>query len=117
MWRYGGKGLHSAVKALPAPKMHQHHIFPVQFIKKFRRAGIDIDQYTVPISDTLHLQGVHGKGGFVGVAGDLPGYWNNEWAAFLKPGSYRSREDMYRFAGYLMDRYGLSHLPIGPLKR
>ena len=48
---------------LRAGKLHNHHAFPQQFRAWFAARGIDnIDDYTVRISEKLHLKGVHGKG-------------------------------------------------------
>src|SRR5262249_27862613 len=47
--------------ALPAPNLQDHHIFPQQFDDYFKQRGIDIDDYTVTLGQTQHLQGVHGR--------------------------------------------------------
>jgi hypothetical protein len=93
--------------ALPSPKLQDHHIFPRQFDDYFKQRGIDIDDYTVTLGQTQHLQGVHGKG-----YGDLPGAWNSQWRDFIEKNPNASLGEVYQQAGKMMDRYGLSYLPI-----
>jgi hypothetical protein len=101
--------------ALPAPRFHRHHIFPQKHRKWFERLGIDIDQFTVKISQGLHQRGVHGRGGFVGPAGTvMPGKWTEKWDEFIENNPNASASDVYRFGGKLMDEYGLSHFELGP---
>lgn len=107
-------------RLLPAPRVHYHHIFPQQeeLAAWFARKGIDIDPYTVPLEETTHLAGVHGRGGFVG-PGDipLPGRWNQRWMEFVRENPRATLKEIYQFAGQLMDEFGLSGLPIVPYPR
>ena len=116
MWRWV-KGLVSKEGAdeagqvageLPgAANVAKHHIFPNQFRKFFESRGIDIDEYTVELSRTSHLKGVHGRG-----LGSMPGRWNPRWAKFIQEHPDATAKDIYQFGGKLLDEYGLSHLPI-----
>lgn len=54
-----------------------HHVFPQQFSEDFKNMGIDIDQYTIPLTKRDHL-GV-GKG-----LRKIPSGWNEQWGEFLK---------------------------------
>jgi hypothetical protein len=98
-------------RLLPAPKMHNHHIFPKAkvFKKFFDKAGIYIDDYTVQIEQTTHLKGVHGKGIM-----NLPGKWNQTWKRFFDgfKGTYPTAKQIFQQAGRMMDDFGLSDLPI-----
>ncbi|HUO92003.1 MAG TPA: DUF2380 domain-containing protein, partial [Rhizomicrobium sp.] len=82
---------------------HDHHIFPQQFRKFFEQRGIDIDQYTVTIDASTHLQGVHGSG-----LGGPPGQWNEAWADFITRNPNATRQQIFDFAGQLMKRFGIS---------
>lgn len=103
---------------LPAPKIQKHHLFPQQFKNQFEKIGIKIDELTVELTERLHLQGIHGKGGFVG-PGDIvipAEKWNVLWSDFFKNNPNPSSKEIYQFAGQLMDAFGLSGLPIVPYK-
>jgi len=100
------------IPKLSAPKMADHHIFPQQFRKFFEAKGINIDEYTVSVGQVTHLKGLHGKGN----AG-LPGGWNKKWRSFIEENPSVSREDIYKFAGRLMDEYKLNDLQIHGYKQ
>ncbi len=104
------------VLALPAPsKWHKHHIFPKQFKEWFENKGIDIDAFTIKLEVNTHLRGVHGKGGFVGAGSKkLLGYWNKKWQRFINNNKGASPEEIYQFAGKLLDEFGLGDVSIGP---
>jgi Predicted lipoprotein of unknown function (DUF2380) len=95
--------------ALPAPNLQDHHIFPRQFEDYFDARGINIDDYTVTLGQTQHLQGVHGSG-----LGTMPGGWNSQWRNFIANNPNASASEVYQQAGKMMDQYGLSGLPIHP---
>src|SRR5690606_12870386 len=65
------KGTDDALRALPAAKLADHHVFPQQYRKFFEQRGINIDEHTVTVGQTNHLKGVHGSG-----LGEMPGGWN-----------------------------------------
>jgi RHS repeat-associated protein len=100
---------------LEPPTIQKHHLFPQSLRGWFAGQGIDIDQYTVELSRPTHLSGVHGRGGFVGPGNvNLPGHWNALWQEFKGANPDATAKEMYQFAGLLMDRFGLSGLPIKP---
>ncbi len=109
----GGKALGKvAPKLLKAGRMMDHHIFPQQFRRFFQEAGVEVDKFTVRITESTHLKGVHGSG-----LGDLPGGWNARWADFIKAHPDATAKDIYQFGGGLMDEFGLNGLPISPYPR
>jgi RHS repeat-associated protein len=93
--------------ALPAPNLQDHHIFPRQYEDYFNARGIDIDDYTVTVGQTQHLQGIHGNG-----LGNLPGGWNSQWGEFIANNPNASAPQVYQQAGKMMDQYGLNDLPM-----
>jgi RHS repeat-associated protein len=101
------------VPQLEAPRVQRHHIFPQTFRTWFASKGIDIDRYTIELTQQSHLAGVHGRGGFVGPGNvGFPGRWNALWAAFKSANPNATAKEIYQFAGALMDQFGLSGLPI-----
>jgi len=88
---------------------HDHHIFPQQFRQYFEQRGIDIDQYTVTMDASTHLEGVHGAG-----IDGIPGQWNKAWADFIAKNPTATRQQLFDFAGQLMKRYGISSSEIHP---
>lgn len=90
--------------------MADHHIFPQQFRELFQKMGIDIDKFTVSVpQNTTHLKGIHGNG-----FNQMPGSWNKQWSQFFKDNPGATAKDAYQFGGSLMDKYGLSGMPINP---
>jgi hypothetical protein len=100
---------------LEAPTVHKHHIFPQKFRIWFAQRSIDIDLYTIKLSRSIHLRGIHGKGGFVGPGSvEFPGKWNSYWQAFIDTNPHATPKEVYQFGGYLMDLFGLSDIAITP---
>jgi hypothetical protein len=91
--------------------LQDHHIFPSEFAGFFNSRGINIDDYTVTLDSTAHLNGVHGVG-----YGDMPGRWNQRWADFMGGNPWANVKDVYQFGGKLMDEYGLSGMRIHPYR-
>ncbi len=91
----------------PRVQFHDHHIFPQQFRQYFAQRGIDIDQYTVTMDASTHLEGVHGAG-----IDGMPGQWNKAWADFIARNPTATRQQLFDFAGQLMKRYGISSSEI-----
>jgi hypothetical protein len=101
-----------APRALLAPvKMQRHHIFPQKFRDFFQARGVEIDKFTVEISQGKHLGSVHGKGDLI-----TPGRFNQRWAEFIEANPNASAKEIYQFGGRLMDEYGLSGLPMVPYR-
>jgi hypothetical protein len=92
-----------------APK---HHIFPQEFRKWFRDRGIDIDDYTVILTEgdhaALHVGGGKGKGG---------GWWNERVMEVLRNAENQAcrkllPEEIIMFGRQLLDRAGLGSAPF-----
>jgi hypothetical protein len=117
----GGLWVHNQSQLLlprgPSPQLQ--HIFPQKWRPWFSARGIDIDQYTVSMTQRSHLSGLHGVGGLPfpnGEAGIMPGRWNARWADFISNNPNATAHEVYQFGGQLMDEYGLSGLPIVPYR-
>jgi hypothetical protein len=96
-------------KLLEAAKTQRHHVFPQQFRDFFAKRGVDIDEFTVPLTQGQHLQGVHGTGNAL-----APGRWNQVWDDFIRANPNATAKEIYQQAGTMMDDFGLSGLPISP---
>jgi hypothetical protein len=97
------------LRALPAPNLADHHLFPRQFAPFFTSRGIDIDDHTITLGQTTHQKGVHGKG-----LGEMPGGWNQRWSEFIANNPNATAAEIFRQAGKMMDDYDLSDEPIHP---
>jgi RHS repeat-associated protein len=106
-----GGGDRLTPKLLTAPKLHDHHIFPQQYKQWFSSKGINVDDYTIPISGKTHLQGVHGNG-----IGNLPGRWNQSWAEFIRANPNASPSQVFKFGEDLLYRFGFEHLKYAPYR-
>ncbi|XYH93819.1 RHS repeat-associated core domain-containing protein [Sorangium sp. So ce1128] len=105
-------GVPQTPAALLAPvKIQRHHIFPQKFKTFFQARGVDIDKFTVEISQGHHLSSVHGRGEL-----NTPGRYNQRWAEFIEANPNATAKDIYQFGGRLMDEYGLNRLPIVPYR-
>ena len=90
----------------PREPYAKHHIFPQQekLAKWFRGKGIDIHAFTIRLPRSFH-QWLH-SGGPEG------GQWNEAWRQFVSQNQETATvEDIWRFAGELMMRFGVN----GPL--
>jgi hypothetical protein len=99
----------SAEKLLANPILHDHHLLPQQFRGFFSKLGINVDEYTVTVSESTHLQGIHGSG-----IGTLPGRWNQQWATWIEANPGAAAKDVYQQLGRMMDDFGLSVKGIHP---
>ena len=93
-------------------RLADHHIFPQTFRKWFESRGIaNIDDFTVTVDHYVtHLRGIHGAGNL----GQMPGRWNARWLEFKTANPNASAQEIFQFAGKLMDEFGINHLPIHP---
>jgi uncharacterized lipoprotein (TIGR02269 family) len=89
----------------PREPFEKHHIFPQQKIlaRWFKRHRIDIHAFTLRVPRSFH-QWLH-SGGPEG------GQWNEAWRQFQKNNPDALPEEIWRFAGELMMRFGVN----GPL--
>ena len=67
----------------------RHHLLPRQFKKEFERAGLDIEDFVVPLPKEFHKR-IHGKGG--GAA--WRNSWNMQWAQFFDKNPNPSKADI-----------------------
>lgn len=104
--------IRAAVDLLPAPTFQDHHIFPRQFMGFFSELGINIDDYTVTLGRTTHLQGIQGSG-----LGDMPGRWNQQWGSFIDRYPSATATQVYQQAGRMIDQYGFGDLRIHPYRQ
>jgi hypothetical protein len=92
-------------------KLADHHVMPRQFENFFKKAGINIDNYTVTLDHNItHLKGVHGAGNM----GQMPGRWNQIWSEWIGANPKATAKEIFQQAGKMMDDFGLGHLRIHP---
>jgi RHS repeat-associated protein len=96
---YGSASVAAALAVVPELKYVKHHIFPQaeRFSDFFKRAGIDIDKWTVKIDEHFHKE-LHGKGG---------GVWNERWRQFMDEQPNASANEIYEFGAELIDEFEL----------
>ncbi|HEX8440672.1 TIGR02269 family lipoprotein [Archangium sp.] len=90
----------------PREPYEKHHIFPQQdeLALWFDSRGIDIHAFTIRLPRSFH-QWLHS-------GGPNGGQWNEAWRQFMYKNRRRATtEDIWRFAGELMIRFGVN----GPL--
>ena len=90
----------------PREPFEKHHIFPQQQVlaRWFKSKKIDIHAFTIRVPRSFH-QWLH-SGGPDG------GQWNEAWRQFMnEKRDTATTEDIWRFAGELMRRFGV----MGPL--
>jgi hypothetical protein len=104
-----GSGGASPPPMLAPVKLQRHHLLPQKFRAFFSARGIDIDKYTVELSQGEHLQAVHGRGNAM-----VPGRWNQLWEDFIAINPNATSKDVFQFLGTLMDEFGLSDRTIVP---
>jgi len=92
-----------------------HHIFPQDFKQFFRGVGINVHDYTVALSENVHLSGIHGRGGYPfpnGYRGTTPGNYNALWQAWIDANPGATRSEVVAFGRQMMRRFGLDGLPV-----
>ena len=94
--------------------MVRHHIFNVFRGKSprsqvyrdfFKKHGIDVDKYTVEISEASHAR-LHRAGN----------NWTTLWKEWIDAHPTATTTEVYQFAGQLMDEFGIGHLPLVPYR-
>ncbi|MBE7467724.1 MAG: hypothetical protein DPW09_20465 [Anaerolineae bacterium] len=63
---------------LPVSPVEGHHLLPKQFRPKFEAAGLDIEDYVVPLPRDFHKD-IHGRGGGEAWINS----WNKQWERFF----------------------------------
>lgn len=90
--------------------IEKHHIFPKTFKSFFKRLKITIDDSTLPMDRELHKI-LHGKGGHFTD-------WNARWERWIAANkNTATQDDVIRFAGSLMDEYGIEHFDLTRYRR
>ncbi|PTL79459.1 hypothetical protein DAT35_34790 [Vitiosangium sp. GDMCC 1.1324] len=90
----------------PREPFEKHHIFPQEAVlaRWFTREGIDIHAFTIRLPRSFHR--------WLHSGGPQGGQWNEAWRQFMRTNRTTAKaEDMWRFAGELMMRFGVN----GPL--
>lgn len=97
----------------PPSEIRRHHIFnkfrgkspkSQKYRDFFRRHGVDVDQYAVDIPLALHKDWIHKAGQ----------NWTTTWKRWIDANSNATTQEVYHQAGRMMERFGISHLPIIP---
>ncbi len=102
-----GAAVEGGTKLLSAAKLMDHHLLPQQFGKFFEAAGININKFTVTLSEAAHLRGVHGSG-----LADMPGGWNKAWKGWIEANPNATSKEIYQQLGKMMDEFKLNNLNI-----
>ena len=86
------------------PRAPEHHIFPQadKYRSFFEARGINVDEYTAVLGQGEH-EAIH-----------MPGteHWNKEWDAFIAGHQNASEQEVFEFAGRLMDKFKISDAPL-----
>ena len=83
-----------------------HHVLPQQFRDFFERAGLNIDEATVELPQSIH-QAAHDVG------------WNEQWQEFFDSNPQATASEIVSQANSRMREYGLDQyvLGVGPYER
>lgn len=81
------------------PRAPQHHVFPQEHRGWFSSKGINIDDYAAVINQGEH-EAIH-----------IAGY-NKEWGAFIKANPNASEQEIFEFAGKLMEKFKFVNAPL-----
>jgi RHS repeat-associated protein len=90
-----------------------HHVFPQasDLARKFAKAGIDIDKYTLELPEAVH-RCIHSGKGF-----GRGGKWNKAWKDFFDKFPNATAEDIYKYAGQLIHDFDIDGIPVVPYPR
>ena len=90
----------------------QHHTFPQsgEFQAHWDRVGLDIDNYTVKVSQAKH-NSLHGKTlpNGTSVSGARGGAWNHQWREFFAENPQASMLDMFAQMEKMRAQTGIGH--------
>lgn len=107
-----GAAVEGGKKLLGAAKLMDYHLLPQQFGKFFEKAGINIHNYTVMLSEAAHLRGVHGSG-----LSDMAGGWNKAWKAWIEKNPNATAKEIYQQLGKMVDEFKLNNLEVHPYRK
>ncbi len=90
-----------------------HHVFPQasNLARKFAKAGVDIDKYTLELPEAIHRCLHKGKGFGPG------GKWNKAWKDFFDKYPDATAEQIYKHAGELIHEFDIDGIPVVPYPR
>jgi len=90
-----------------------HHVFPQasDLARKFAKAGIDIDKYTLELPEAVH-RCIHSGKGF-----GRGGKWNKAWKDFFEKYPNATAEQIYKYAGELIHEFDIDGIPVVPYPR
>ncbi|RKH43744.1 SitA6 family polymorphic toxin lipoprotein, partial [Corallococcus llansteffanensis] len=93
-------------RRLPAGKFEKHHVFPQaeDLARWFKKQGVDIHLYTLPIPVHVHRR-IHS-------GGPKGGEWNQAWREYMDANPNASSQEIYQHAGTLIYRFQLIGGPI-----
>jgi hypothetical protein len=100
--------------------MHGHHIFvqAEDFAQMWRKAGIDIDEFRVQLSEGTHLTQLHGKGDIPEAIG-RGGLWNETWRQYFveeaMAGRAITQDELFLQAGKMLGDFAVPY--YSPLSR
>ena len=99
------------ISLLEKPKTVKHHIFnkfrgesekSQKYREFFKNHNINIDAYTVEITESLHKKYIHAANN----------NWTSKWKIWINNNPNASTKEVYQYAGKLMDEHNISHVPI-----
>ena len=98
-----------------SPKFDTHHLLPREFKEDFQRAGLDIEEFTMPLSKERHRlkkgPGIHTNAG---------GNWNREWREFFRELEVKKKpitaEAILRKLREMVEKFGLKKDLPQPIK-
>ncbi len=79
-------GCDTVNNVVDSQKTEYHHLFPREFSNNFKKAGIDVDNFTIQLSKSTH------RGAGTGLQ-YVPKNWNDEWREFIKNNPKATQED------------------------
>jgi hypothetical protein len=83
-----------------AGKVEQHHQLPRQFKNEFKKAGLDIEDYKIPLDRNTHRlnpDGLHTGSN----------NWNKQWADFFRDNSNATKSEILDQLGKMQKEFGL----------
>lgn len=86
----------------PKEPLEKHHIFPQEerLATWFEGKGIDIHAFTIRVPKSFHT--------WLHSGGPKGGQWNEAWREFRKKNDKANADEIWRFAGELMIRFGVN---------
>jgi RHS repeat-associated protein len=80
--------------------IHKHHLLPKQFRDFFRKRGLDIEKYKIPLPDVKHTKKPHG-------IHTGPDNWNRRWKDWIEQNPNAKKCDVLKFLKKLRKEFGI----------